>query len=166
MSGLRSITIGRSGCGKTTYTRALLEKKPINMPCLIYDINDEYGDYYPEDFEDFEVFLNRISDEKVKNHYIIIEEATIFFSTQSNFKEIKNVLVRARHTGNIIQLNFHSFSSVPKGIYNLLDYVTVFKTNDNLKNVTDRFDHPAVIQAYKNAIVSPDKYFYTTVSLY
>ena len=166
MSGIRSITIGRQGCGKTTLSKELLEARPKGMPVMIYDINNEYSQYYPEPFEDFDVFLNKISDESVRRTYILIEEATIFFNTQSNFYQMKNVLVRARHTGNIIQLNFHSFGSIPKGIYNLLNYVTVFKTNDNLKNVTDRFDHPKVIEAYKEAIASKDEHFYKTVKLY
>jgi hypothetical protein len=166
MSGIASIIIGRRGCGKTTLSMKLLDQRPKGMPVLIYDINNEYQKYYPEPFEDFDIFLKKISDEKVRRHYILIEEATIFFNTQSNFYEMKNVLVRARHTGNIIQLNFHSFASIPKGIYNLLDYVTVFKTNDNLDSVTNRFDHPGVIQAYQEAINSSDQHFYKTVKLY
>ena len=166
MSGLASICIGKRGCGKTTLSKKLLDARPKGMPCMVYDINNEYQSYYPEPFEDFDVFLVKISGEEIRRHYILIEEATIFFNTQSNFYEMKNLLVRARHTGNIIQLNFHSFSSVPKGIYNLLDYVTVFKTNDNEKSVTDRFDHPAVIQAYKDGIASQDEHFYRTVKLY
>ena len=166
MSGIASIMIGRRGCGKTTLSKKLLEQRPKGMPVIIYDINNEYQDYYPEPFEDFDVFLVKISGEDVRRHYILIEEATIFFNTQSNFYEMKNVLVRARHTGNIIQLNFHSFASVPKGIYNLLDYVTVFKTNDNEKSVTDRFDHPQVVEAYREAIKSSDEHFYKTVKLY
>lgn len=166
MGGIASICIGKRGCGKTTLSKELLSKRPRGMPCIVYDVNNEYKEYYPEEFEDFDVFLVKISDEEVRRHYILIEEATIFFNTQSNFFEMKNLLVRARHTGNIIQLNFHSFASVPKGIYNLLDYVTVFKTNDSLKNVTDRFDHPGVVQAYKDAIASEDNYFHKTVNLY
>lgn len=166
MSGIASICVGKRGCGKTTVSKQLLEARPKGMPCIIYDVNNEYKDFYPEDFEDFDVFLMKISGEEIRRHYILVEEATIFFSTQSNFFEMKNLLVRARHTGNIIQLNFHSFSSVPKGIYNLLDYVIIFKTNDTLKNVTDRFDNPGVIEAYKEAIASPDEHFYKTVNLY
>lgn len=166
MSGIATCCIGRRGCGKTTTSKQLLELRPKNMPVIIYDINKEYEKYYPEPFEDFEVFLIRISDEKVRHTYILIEEATIFFSTASNFEEMRNVLVRARHTGNIIQLNFHSFRSVPKNIYELLDYVIVFKTNDSLKSVTDKFDNPAVIKAFQDAQASEDKYFNRTVSLY
>jgi len=166
MSGIASICIGKRGCGKTTISKQLLDERPKQMPCIIYDINNEYQEYYPEPFEDFEVFLLKISAEDIRKTYILIEEATIFFSTRSRFEEMMNVLVRARHTGNIIQLNFHSFSSVPKNIYHLLDYVIVFKTNDTLKDVTDRFDKPDVLQAYKNALASEDKHFYTVVKLY
>jgi len=166
MSGIASICIGKRGCGKTTLSKKLLQKRPKGMPCIIYDVNNEYYDYYPQPFQDFDVFLIKISDEQIRRHYILIEEATIFFSTRSRYEEMMNVLVRARHTGNIIQLNFHSFSSVPKNIYHLLDYVSVFKTNDTLKDVTDRFDKPNVIEAYKKAIASNDKYFYKTVKLY
>lgn len=164
--GIAYIIIGRRGCGKTTLSKSLLDKRPSGMPVIIYDINNEYQNYYPEPFEDFNIFLNKISDERIKNHFILIEEATIFFNTQSNYYEMKNLLVRARHTKNIIQLNFHSFGSVPKGIYNLLDYVIVFKTNDSEKNVTDRFDHPGILTAYQEAIKSDDPHFYKTVTLY
>lgn len=166
MSGIASIMIGRPGSGKTTLSKQLLDLRPAQMPVLIYDVNNEYKSYYPEELDDFDIFLKKISDDGIRHYYILIEEATIFFNTQSNFQEMKNVLVRRRHTGNIIQLNFHSFSSVPKGIYNLLDYVTVFKTNDNLDSVRNRFDHPGVIAAYQEAIASDDKYFHKTISLY
>jgi hypothetical protein len=166
MSGIRSIMIGRQGCGKTTLSIQMLNARPKGMPCIIYDINNEYKTYYPQPFEDFDIFLSKISDEEIRRHYILIEEATIFFSTHSRFEEMMNVLVRARHTGNIIQLNFHSFSSVPKNIYHLLNFVTVFKSNDSLKDVTDRFDNPSIIQAYKDAIESKDEHFFRTVKLY
>lgn len=166
MSGIATICVGKRGCGKTTISKKLLSSRPKDMPCLIYDINKEYQDFYPEPFVDFDVFLLKISDESVRHHYILIEEATIFFSNMSRFEEMINVLVRARHTGNIIQLNFHSFRAVPKNIYELLDFVIVFKTNDALKWVTDKFDNKKVIAAFNEAQQSPDKYFNKTVKLY
>lgn len=166
MSGLASVCIGKRGCGKTTKSKLLLDNRPKKMPVIIYDINNEYKAYYPEEFVEFDEFLFLIADEDVRHTYILIEEATIFFSTHSRYQEMMNVLVRARHTGNIIQLNFHSFASVPKNIYHLLDYVIVFKTNDTLKNVEDRFDKPDVIQAFKDAQASEDKYFCRAVALY
>lgn len=164
MSGIASIAIGRRKTGKTTFTKTLLESRPKNMPVIVYDVNREYASYYNEPFTDFRKFLDKVVN--LKGCYIIFEEATIFFDTRSNFEEMKNLLVRARHTKNIIQLNFHSFASVPRGIYNLLDYVTIFKTNDNVKNVKDRFDNPKVLRAFENAINSKNEFYSETVSLY
>lgn len=166
MAGIATICIGKRGCGKTTFSKGRLNMAPSAMPKIIYDINNEYHEYYDEPFEDFETFLLKISAEDIRKTYILIEEATIFFSTRSRFEEMMNVLVRARHTGNIIQLNFHSFSSVPKNIYHLLDYVVVFKTNDSVKDITDRFDNPAVLNAASEAKESPDPHFYKVVKLY
>ena len=166
MAGQAYILIGRRKTGKTTLSKKLIEAKPARMPVIVYDVNKEYTDIYPEPLLDFDDFLTKVSDERIRRHYILIEEATIFFNTQSNFKEMKNLLVRARHTGNIIQLNFHSFFSIPKGIYNLLDYVVIFKTNDSEKNVTDRFDHPKIIEAFRRARDSKNEFYNETVALY
>jgi hypothetical protein len=166
MSGIASICVGKRGCGKTTFSKKLLDQAPDEMPKLIYDVNNEYKQYYNEPFIPFQDFLIKIDNEDLKKTYILIEEATIFFSTHSRFEEMMHVLVLARHSGNIIQLNFHSFGSVPKNIYHLLDYVTVFKTNDSEKDVTDRFDNENVLQAFTEARNSTDEHFYKTVKLY
>jgi len=166
MAGLAYVLIGRRKTGKTTLSKKMLDERPKNMPVLVYDINKEYGKYYPQKFVDFEVFLEMIADEKVKNTYILIEEATIFFDTSSRFEEMKNILVRARHTGNIIQMNFHSWLSVPKNIFNLLDYVVVFKTNDTIQTIKMKYDNEQVIAAFHEARESKNEFFNKTVSLY
>lgn len=166
MAGIAFVLIGRRKTGKTTLSKKFLEGKKSNMPVMIYDINKEYGKYYPEKFVDFEVFLDRITDEKVKNTYILIEEATIFFDTSDRNEQMKNLLVRARHTGNIIQLNFHSWLSVPKNIFNLLDYVIVFKTNDTIMTVKQKYDNPDLINAFYHARDSKNEFYNETVSLY
>lgn len=166
MSGIAFVMIGRRGTGKTTMSKKLLDKKPKNMPVMIYDVNREYEQYYPEPFIDFQEFLKKIQGQDVKNTYILIEEATIFFDTSSRFEEMKNLLVRARHTGNIIQLNFHSFLSLPKNIFNLLNYIIIFKTNDTEMTLLAKYDHPEVIAAFNEARQSKDEYFNKTVDLY
>ena len=162
MGGLASVCIGRRKTGKTTLTKRLLEKSKLKK--VIYDINQEYKDFYDKPFVDFNVFLDKIVE--LKNSHIVIEEATIFFRQRSQAEQMINLLVRARHTGNIIQLNFHSFKSVPKDIYNLLDYVTILKTNDSLKDVKDKFDNKDIIKAFEEARESKNPYFNKTVSLY
>ena len=165
MSGIASIVVGQRGSGKTTFSKKCLDQRPKNMPVIIYDINNEYQSYYPEPFEDFDIFLTKITQDHVRHYYILVEEATIFFSTRSEEKEMINVLVRARHTGNIVQLNFHSFLSIPKNIYTLLDYVTIFKTQDTEQMVSEKFNNPKIIEAFREVNSSPDKHFYKTVKI-
>ena len=164
VQGAVTICIGRRRTGKTTFSKKLLEKKPKKMPVFIYDINNEYNDYYNEPFIDFDKFLDKIV--KLKHSYILIEEATIFFNTRSTEQEILNLMVRARHTGNIIQLNFHSFASVPKYIKNLIDFVVIFKTNDNIKDVKDRIEDEKIISIWENIKLSPNPYEMKVCSLY
>ena len=92
MAGLAYILIGRRKTGKTTLSKEFLKTRAKNMPVMIYDINKEYTTEYPEKFVDFEIFLEKITDESVRNTYILIEEATIFFDTSSRFEEMKNPL--------------------------------------------------------------------------
>ena len=163
MAGLAFICVGRRKTGKTTLSKKLLSERKKGLPCVVYDINNEYKDFYPEPFLDFDIFLKKIVE--LKGHYILIEEATIFFHTTSSSQEMKNILVRARHTQNIIQLNFHSFSSVPREIYSLLDYVNVFKTNDSEK-MLERFDSPKLLDAFIKVRDSKNPYENLTVDLY
>lgn len=161
MAGLANICVGRRKTGKTTFAKKLLDES--QQPIVVYDVNNEYKDYYNKKLVDFDVFLDEIV--TLRHHYILMEEATIFFDTASKQKEMKNLLVRARHTGNIIHLNFHSFSSVPRSIYTLLDYVTVFKTNDS-EEALKRFDSPILTQTYLKVRADPNEYAHETISLY
>lgn len=158
------IFIGKQGRGKTTLTKQLLDDRPEGMPVVIYDINNEYTEYYTEPFiDDFDEFLDSVKD--LENHYIVIEEATIFFDTSSRFKQMKKLLVRIRHTHNIVQLNFHSWLSVPKNIYNLIKYVTIFKTNDSFMTVKAKYDYPMILEAYEESRLSNDEFFCKTIQL-
>jgi hypothetical protein len=145
MAGLVHICIGKQRTGKTTFCMERLEKS--KLPKVIYDINGEYTKYYSEPFEDFNVFMDRIVD--LKEHFILIEEATIFFSPRARVEEMISLLVRAAHAKNIIFLNFHDYSSIPTNIKNLVHYITIFKTNDNEKMVRAKIERDYVVEAWK-----------------
>lgn len=170
-AGMVSMCVGRRGTGKTTFSKDLLSK--TKLPIVVYDINQEYTEYYNKPFVNFQEFLESVID--MKGHYILFEEATIFFDISSRQEEMKNILVRARHTGNFIHLNFHSFASVPKNISNLVEYVTIFKTNDSEKAL-ERFgtkdsqyeDTPAnkMYKAFVKVRNDKNEYAHKTISLY
>lgn len=167
MSGGRAIAIlqvGRTRTGKTTNSKKLLLEAPKNMKKIVYDVNNEYSEIYNEPFLPYDEFMTKIKD--VKNSFILFEEATIFFSTRGTYKELEEFLVRKRHTNNFIILNFHSFASIPKPIFNLVDFIIVFKTNDTLKNVKDKFDQEKLLNAYEEVRKHESQFYKKSVSLY
>lgn len=154
--GFAILQIGRTKSGKTFNSKKLISETPRNKSVYVYDINREYTDIYPAEFVPFEQFMNRLHEIKPVNSVILIEEATIFFSVRSTNKILTDLLVRKRHTGNIIILNFHSFGQVPKYVFDLVDYVVIFKTNDRLQTVKDRTDYDNVITAFTEINNSPN----------
>jgi predicted AAA+ superfamily ATPase len=123
------IITGAKGVGKTTFIKSLIKKVKSNHCLLIYDINNEYADLYPYPFEDFEDFTFKAT--QVKNAVIIFEEATIFLNNKGSNNDLKKILVRSRHTNNTVFLIFHSVRSIPRYIYELANYITIFRTNDS-----------------------------------
>ncbi|MFA5297631.1 MAG: DUF87 domain-containing protein [Lutibacter sp.] len=119
---------GATGTGKTTFIRSLLNK--VNSEAVIvYDINAEYTDFFPYPFIEFENFTTKLK--QINNGIIVLEEATIFLNNRGTNHDVTELLVRKRHTHNYIILVFHSMRSIPRWIYELSNYITIFKTNDS-----------------------------------
>ncbi len=162
-----NISVGRTRTGKTTYTKKILSEVYENDPnreIYIYDVNKEHGEFYPEPFVPFDIFMKKIKN--VKNSFIVIEEASIFFESKGVDKELKELLVKKRHDNNIIYLNFHSFGMIPNYVFHLIDYVTVFKTNDSYTKVKGKFDNERLLKTFTIFNKSEDNFFKRTISLY
>lgn len=145
------IIAGGTGTGKTTLAKTLINKRTKNI--LIYDVNNEYG--YP--YTDMVSFLNKAK--RVKNHVILFEEATIFFSTSGGEKNVREIMVRKRHTNNILIFNFHSLSQIPLYILMFCDYLFIKKSNDQISQIERKFKGNAnIFKAYAEVYNSPDKY--------
>ncbi len=163
MGGIVSICVGKRKTGKTTFSKKMLSLKPKNYPCVVYDVNNEYKEFYSEPFIDFLPFMDKIVD--LRSHYILIEEATIFFNPRARVEEMINLLVRARHTQNIIQLNFHSWASVPGNIKDLVDYIHIFKTNDNEDKVRVKVDRDYIVNTWVEVNRSKNPFEMKTVRM-
>ena len=147
------LIIGHTGRGKSTKVKEIL----AGLYCdkLIYDVNNEHNTGKP--LPGIGDFLT-LAKKKV-NTAIVFEEATIFFSNRGRSEEVIDLLVRKRHTNNIIILLFHSIRSVPNYIFELIDYIILFKTNDNEKLIHDKFkDNEQLIEFY-NAVNQSDNFF-------
>ena len=133
--------IGHTGQGKTVWTKKFIEGKRQ----YIFDVNNEYKD----------LPLDNIISPKMRNisldkeHFVrvcmqlnntncVVEDATGFLrgKIESDFSKM---LAAKRHKGNNYILLFHSINRVPPEIMEMANYVTLFKTNDNIDTVEKKF---------------------------
>lgn len=124
------LIVGAKGSGKTTFVKNTISKVNRNS-LLIYDPQREYTEFTGPNYKHptIEKFCNVV--EKVRGAVCVFEESTIFFDTRSNNKIMKNILVSTRHHKNTIIMVFHSVRSIPQNIFELCDYITLFRTLDN-----------------------------------
>ena len=157
------IIVGATGTGKTTYIKNMIKR--VNKNALfIYDVNKEYASYFPYPFVDFETFIESAS--RVHKGVIVIEEATIFLSNRSSSDYLKSILVRKRHTGTFVILVFHSMRSVPRYIYELANYITIFKTNDSSDMTAKELKDERLEVIMNEVKASKTKYFSKTLKIY
>lgn len=134
-----TLVIGMTGQGKSRFTKAAIDDKR----CFVYDVQNEY-DFLefekPTDppkeraryFGDMNIFLNKV--ETRRNCTIVFEEATAFLKGQIG-KRLTNIIISKRHTQNNLFFIFHSINSVPPAIFDLCNWVVLFKTNDYPTNI-------------------------------
>lgn len=147
------LLIGMTGEGKSTYLKKLI--KTSGRPLLIYDVNNEHGTNKP--LPSFEQFLMTAT--KVKNHLIAFEEATIFFSSKSSNNEMRELLIRKRHTNNLLVLLFHSIRSVPIDIFDFINYYVLFKTNDREAYISQKYRDAQILDDF-NTLKNRPKHSY------
>ena len=66
---------------------------------------------FTESFPEMKDFLREATKKTGIN--ILFEEATIFLSNTGKIEEVRNILVRKRHTQNNVFFVFHSLRSLP-----------------------------------------------------
>ena len=157
------IIVGNTGTGKTTEARRLM-RAVGSMEKYIYDVNNEYKDIRGAVFCEFKEFLAEAKHKE--NTCILFEEATIFFSHSNSTETIKNILVRKRHTNNLLIFNFHALRQVPLFILDFANYIIIGKTNDLESRVSAKFaDAPKIYTAWQDAQEDEDRYVKIHVKL-
>jgi hypothetical protein len=158
------LIVGATGTGKTTEVKRLLSKVANKNAIFIYDVNNEYKDFYPYEFIDFSEFIEQMT--RVKKGVMVFEESTIFLSNRNCNRLLVDILVRKRHTGNYIFLCFHSLRSLPKYVLDLCNYITLFHTNDSIGFVDSTFKNELVTNAFIEVQNNADIHFSKFVKLY
>lgn len=163
MSASAIIIVGATGTGKTTFVKERL--KNVHSTALhLYDINKEYGDFYKQPFTSFEKFTTAA--QKKTDSVLVFEEATIFLSNRSSNDGLRDILVRKRHANNTIFLVFHSLRTIPRYIFDLSNYVVLFKTNDSETLVQQRFENELLTACFLRVKNNASKFHHEFFSIY
>jgi adenylate kinase family enzyme len=157
------IIVGGTGAGKTTFVKKSLDKVD-KRSIMLYDINAEYKDYFEKPLLNIEDFAEKAS--HIENAVIVFEEATIFFSNRSSNDYVREILVRKRHTKNVIFLVFHSLRTIPRYIYDLCNYVVLFKTNDSRTLIDNKFTDDRLTQVFERVKKSKNPHYCEIFSIY
>lgn len=158
MSGKAIIIVGMTGTGKTTLVKGRLKNANKNS-ILLYDVNNEYKEIIGEQkLLKFEDFADRTT--KVSNAIIVYEESTIFLSNRGSNDQVRDVLVRKRHTNNTIFFVFHSLRAVPRNIFDLSNFLILLKTNDSEDLVESKFNRPDLTSLFSAIKNHKDKHYH------
>lgn len=160
------VIIGKPGAGKSPFVRNFIRDRR----CLIFDIQSEYGEKtkYPGQIPvglpdnntkprsrftgtDVDKFIETANTKQ--QTVIVFEEATAFFVGKTE-KALRRFIINRFHTGNVSLFIFHSIQSVPPFIFDMCNYIVLFKTNDLYDNV--RRKRPELLEAFQKLKSKPD----------
>lgn len=163
------LIVGGTGQGKSHYTNKNLlcndirkvNNKDVYFQCskskrqYIFDINNEYNlppDNLISPFMrhtqcDDKKFIENCK--KITNTNIVFEDASGFLRGKQS-KEIARLIVQRRHSNNNYIILFHSINRIPPELLEYCNYIILFKTGDNLKDIDNKFKNPLLNQMFVN----------------
>ena len=155
--------VGRPRVGKSQYLKKLMTQALMqNRKIVVYDVNCEHKEFFNEPYiDDCEVFFNKYKDSK--NTLFILEEATTFLTTRGVNNQLKKMIIGRRHTNNDFVLVFHGFYFLPTYISMVLDYYTIFKTNDTVDKL-DKKVSQKIVKAWEKIMLENSNFANITVS--
>jgi hypothetical protein len=158
------LIVGSTNTGKSTFLRSQLKKVGNKNSIIIYDINNEHHDLYPYKFVEYNVFMEKLT--KVKNAVIALEESTIFLNNRGTNENLTKLLVQKRHTHNYIFLCFHSLRSIPRYVFDLCNYITLFKTNDSADVIDQKFRDNRINEMFERVKQNGNPHYSETLKIY
>jgi len=147
--------VGSTGVGKTTFVKSII--KDIHSTNIIkYDPFNEYEKGYNIEIDNF-LQLD------YKNKLILVEEATSVLSFYNRIDIIK-MLTRRRHNNVSSIFVFHSIRTIPVYIFDFLDGIVFFRTNDR-KDIIEKKYKDIITPELLDKITSLPNYKYIYLHL-
>lgn len=148
--GFCILCVGGTGSGKSYFIKNRMLPE-FSGEFMIFDINKEYLNF-PNTYKKFighEDFM-KIAKERT-NTNIIFEEATAFFRNRGGGgAEALSLMVRKRHQNNNLVFVFHSLRAIPVEIFDFVNYIILFDTNDREDLVKSKYkEQPQIWGAFK-----------------
>lgn len=159
------LIIGMTGEGKSDFVKHFIQGRN----CLVFDVQNEYGERtkYPDQIPlnlptntmlprsryiggNFKEFTKLVRTKR--NTICVFEEATMFLQGKLGNDTVQ-LMINKMHTGNVYLFLFHSISSVPPRIMQLVDYVVLYRTNDEDYQVQKKY--PRLYHYYIKLIGQP-----------
>ncbi len=122
--------VGSTGVGKTTFVNSII--KDVHSSNIIkYDPFNEYEKGY-------NIKIDNFLQLDYKNKLIVVEEATSVLSFYNRIDIIK-MLTRRRHNNVSSIFVFHSIRTIPVYVFDFLDGIVFFRTNDRRDIVEKKY---------------------------
>lgn len=125
----------------------------VDLKWSVYDVNKEWG--APGPLPTMDKYLETAT--RSRDMLFVFEEATLFFDpTQGRSDELRELLVRRRHTGVALILLFHAIADVPRYVLRMVDTWIQYKTNDADDDLRRVKGFRALVNAYRQVMADPD----------
>ncbi len=112
---------GNTGVGKTTLVKQLAAAAVHEV--VVFDINNEYK--IGTRFFETEKILDYL--ERRSNCFVIIDEATAFFSYRNYSNELNKLIQLRRHKNHFFVFIYHSNNFIPKYLRMYINYIIAFQ---------------------------------------
>jgi hypothetical protein len=174
---LVGLVIGGRGVGKSTYLKQLADSQTAKK-VLIYDTDDNRIWTYPKVElhqlkrwvsgkyklidTNSEAVINEMN-AYLNDALVLVEDATKYIGSSLS-KTLKNFILATKQRNIDLIFTFHSFRKVPPDLFNFSNYITMFKTGEDIAQFRAKIpSFERVQQIYGEIQAHPSRYHNKTL---
>ena len=180
-----NLVLGRRGCGKTTYTKGVIngyKKAHHDQKILIMDTLDHpaYRDVSTIDIDllkrwekpaTYRIYggntdeILSVIQTHLYNALIIFEDASKYIR-RSLQDDVRKFIIDSKQKNLDLVFLFHGFSFAPPEIWRLMDNITIFKSDNPIYRKADIVNFEQVYEAWQAVMADPSPWANKTIQIY